>query len=667
MESVDKKPNYMSLSDFDVYLFHEGTLYESYKTMGAHCIVHEGEKGIRFAVWAPNAESVAVAGDFNDWEASRHKMVRIPYSGIWVLFVPELEEGALYKYEIRTPAGETFLKCDPYAFQSEKRPKTASVVRDLERYEWNDQTWLKSKAKKDPYHEPMLVYEMHLGSWKKKKDGTFYSYRELANELIDYVADLGYTHIELMPIMEHPYDRSWGYQITGYYSVTSRYGSPEDFMYFVDCCHQKSIGVILDWVPLHFCKDAHGLANFDGSSLFEPSDERLAERPNWGTRNFDLAKPEVVSFLLSNAMFWLDVYHVDGFRIDAVSSMIYLNHDNANVVPLRNEQGGHENLEAIAFLKKLNEVVFASHPNVLMMAEEATDWPLVSAPTDQGGLGFNYKWNMGWANDVLRYMQLDFPDRPSHHNLLTFSFFYAFSENFILPFSHDELVYGKRSLLNKMPGDYWRKFANLRVLYGYFMTHPGKKLIFMGSEFAQFDEWKDETELDWNLFEFPAHRKFYDFLNALNAFYRDTRCLWRLDHEPEGFEWIDPHNQNQSVITFLRKGKRKGDSCIVVCNFSAEVYHNYRIGVPSPGKYVEMFNSDGECFGGSGQMNARPLTVERKPHHDRPYSLEINVPPLAVTIFMKQTKKRRRGMMEWKGKNASPCCWPAVKDQDLDN
>lgn len=653
MESVEKKYSDISLTDYEIYLFHEGSLFQSYKTFGAHCLVHNGIKGVRFAVWAPHAKCVSVVGDFNDWEGSRHQMMRIPHSGIWVLFVPGLWEGEWYKFEIVTRSSEIVLKADPYAFQSEIRPKTASVVCRLDKFQWQDETWFNTQRKKDSYHEPMLIYEMHLGSWKKKKDGSFYSYRELAEELIDYVVNLGYTHIELMPIMEHPYDRSWGYQLTGYYAVTSRYGKPEDFMYFVDCCHRKGIGVILDWVPVHYCKDAHGLANFDGEPLFESADERLAERPNWGTRNFDFEKPEVVSFLISNAMFWLEAYHVDGFRIDAVSSMVYLNHDNAEAAPIENEQGGGENLAAISFLKKMNEVVFAAHPHVLMMAEEATDWPLVSAPTDKGGLGFNYKWNMGWVNDLLRYMQLDIQDRPYHHNLLTFSFFYAFSENFVLPFSHDELVYGKRSLLNKMPGDYWQKFANLRLLYGYFMTHPGKKMLFMGSEFAQFDEWKDETELDWFLLDLPAHRKFREFFKIVNTFYRNSRCLWRLDHEPEGFEWIDPHNQNQSIITFLRKGKRKGDCCVVVCNFSAEVYHHYRIGVPSQGKYLEMINSDASCFGGSGQVNSAEITVDAEPCHNRPYSMEITVPPLAVTIFMKQTKKRRRGMMvEWKGKDA---------------
>jgi 1,4-alpha-glucan branching enzyme len=629
-------------SDFELYLFHEGNLFQSYQTLGARVVIHQSVKGVRFAVWAPNAREVSVVGNFNQWDGTRHRMERIDRSGIWVLFIAGLEEGELYKYQIKTTCDETILKADPYAYFSETRPKTASIVYRLDKHRWNDDKWMAKRKKKDVYHEPMLVYEIHLGSWKKKENGAFYTYRELADELVDHVVHCGYTHIELMPVMEHPYDRSWGYQVTGYFAVTSRYGTPEDLMYFVDQCHQKGIGVILDWVPVHFCKDAHGLRMFDGTSLYEPIDPSKAERPNWGTCNFDFSKPEVVSFLISNAMFWMDVYHIDGFRIDAVSSMIYLNHDNALPFTIKNEYGGEENLEAVAFLKKLNKAVFKKYPEALMMAEEATDWPMVSAPVHQGGLGFNYKWNMGWVNDLLRYMELDAGERHHHHHLLTFSLFYAFGENFVLPFSHDELVYGKRSLLNKMPGDYWQKFANLRLLYGYLLTHPGKKLLFMGSEFGQFDEWKDETELDWNLFEYDSHSAYYRYFKEITKFYKNTRCLWRLDHETEGFEWIDPHDEKQSVITFMRKGKQKGDYCIVVCNFSPNVYHNYRIGVPSFGKYVEVMNSDALAFGGSGQLNTGEVTALKKPYHNQPYSMEITVPPLAVVIIMKQTKKRRR-------------------------
>ena len=637
-------------SNFDLYLFHEGTLHESYKLLGAHFVTLEEKEGVRFAVWAPHARSVSVVGDFNNWNGEEHQMERIERSGVWVLFVPNLKEGELYKFEIHTLSNEKILKADPYAFYSEVRPRTASVLKRLDSYSWNDTKWMMNRKKEDVYHRPMSIYEIHLGTWKQKaingtvsnesNKGEYYTYRELADELIDYVVEQGFTHIELLPIMEHPFDLSWGYQLTGYYSVTSRYGTPEDFMYLVDLCHQRNIGVILDWVPAHFCKDAHGLGRFDGTPLYEPIDYLRSERPLWGTYNFDFSKPEVVSFLISNAMFWLDVYHVDGFRIDAVSSMVYLNHDNPLPEKLKNQFGGEENLEAIEFLKKLNSTVFEKYPNVLMIAEEATAWPLVTAPTNVGGLGFNFKWNMGWANDVLTYMKLDNSQRPYHHNLLTFSFLYAFSENFILSFSHDDVVHGKASLLNKMSGDYWQKFANLRLLFGYFMTHPGKKSIFMGGEFGQFIEWKDNDQLDWFLLEYESHSKLAHYFKVLQEFYKNSSCLWRLDHEQEGFEWIDPNNNQQSIISFIRKGKRKGDYCIVVCNFSADVYHNFRIGVPSLGKYVEVFNSDSTDFGGSGVCNSQSINVQKQPYHTQKYSMEVTVPPLAISIFMKQTKNR---------------------------
>ncbi|MFJ8265518.1 1,4-alpha-glucan branching protein GlgB [Peribacillus asahii] len=625
----------------DLYLFHEGTLYESYKLFGAHFVKKANQEGVRFTVWAPHARGVSVVGDFNHWNGEKHQMERIERSGIWVLFVPDLKEGELYKYEIHTPSNHIILKADPYAFYSELRPKTASVIKRLDTYNWQDSKWMVHRKKEDVYHKPMSIYEVHSGTWKQKENGEFYTYRELADELIEYVVDNGFTHIELMPVMEHPYDKSWGYQLTGYYSLTSRYGTPEDFMYFVDQCHQHQIGVILDWVPAHFCKDAHGLGKFDGTPLYEPIDFRRAERPAWGTYSFDFSKPEVVSFLISNAMFWMDVYHIDGFRIDAVSSMVYLNHDNPLPERISNQYGEEENLEAIAFIKKLNEAVFHKYPTALMMAEEATDWPLVTSPTDVGGLGFNFKWNMGWVNDILRYMKLDISHRPYHHNLLTFSLFYAFSENFVLSFSHDDVVHGKRSLLNKMPGDYWQKFANLRLLYGYFITHPGKKLLFMGGEFGQFIEWKDEEQLDWLLLDYESHTKLALFFRTLQHFYQQSSCLWRLDHDQEGFEWIDPNNHKQSIISFIRKGKRKGDYALIVCNFSADVHHNFRIGVPSLGKYIEVLNSDDVSFGGTGQCNRQPIAVQKKPYHNQRYSMEITVPPLAISVFMKQTQKRQ--------------------------
>ncbi|MFT4414256.1 1,4-alpha-glucan branching protein GlgB [Fredinandcohnia humi] len=629
-------------SNFELYLFHEGTLLESYKMLGAHLFSYTGTKGVRFSVWAPHAKSISVVGDFNNWTGGEHQLQKVPASGIWVGFIPSLGEGVLYKYEIEDANGTKKLKADPYAFYSEVRPNTASIVKCLSQYEWKDKKWLSQRDRKSSKNKPMLIYELHAGSWKKKQDGTFYTYRELADELLDYVMEHNFTHIELMPIMEHPYDLSWGYQVTGYYSVTSRYGTPEDFMYFVDKCHQHNIGVILDWVPVHFCRDDHGLGKFDGTPLYEPSDSKKADRTQWGTYNFDFTKLEVHSFLLSNLAFWMDVYHIDGFRVDAVSSLIYLNHDNPQPEKLTNQFGGEENLEAIAFIKKANISIFKRFPGVLMIAEEATEYPLVSAPTSIGGLGFNYKWNMGWVNDVLTYMKHHPSDRKFHHNLLTFSFFYAFSENFILPFSHDDVVHGKKSLLDKMPGDYWQKFANLRLLYGYLMTHPGKKLLFMGGEFGQFSEWKELEELDWHLLDYESHAKLSLYFQELHQFYRAFSSLWRLDHDQAGFQWIDADNHIQSVLTFIRRGKRKGDYVIVVCNFSTETYENYRIGVPSLGSYIEVFNSDLEAYGGSNQLNKTPITAVKEAWHNQPYNMTIKVPPLGISIFMKLTNKRQR-------------------------
>ncbi|MFX3617177.1 MAG: 1,4-alpha-glucan branching protein GlgB [Sporolactobacillus sp.] len=628
-------------SDFDLYLFHEGTLHEGYKLFGAHYMSQEGISGFRFTVWAPHAQTVSVVGDFNQWEPGKNILGMVQSSGVWTGWVQNLGEGERYKYAIETPDGTTVLKADPFAFYAEVRPDTASLTCRLDRYKWQDHKWLRQRDKTDTYHRPMTIYECHLGSWEKKDNGELLTYRELAEQLPDYALRHGFTHIELMPIMEHPFDRSWGYQVTGFYAPTSRFGSPEDFMYFIDACHARGIGVILDWAPAHFCRDTHGLGRFDGTPLFEPIDPKLADRPQWGTYNFDFSKNEVISFLISDARFWMDVYHVEGFRIDAVSSMVYLNHNDDLPYRLKNKFGGEENLEGIEFLKKLNQSVFIKFPSALMIAEEATDYPLVTSSVDKGGLGFNYKWNMGWVHDILRYMEYSPSERRSHHQLITFSMLYAYSENFILSFSHDEMVYGKRSLLNKMPGDMWQKFANLRSLYGYFMTHPGKKLLFMGSEFAQFDEWKDVSQLDWQLVkEYETHRSFLNYSSALNKFYQKHSCLWRLDHEGEGFEWIDADNASQSIISFIRNGKRKGDYCVVVCNFTPETYHSYKLGVPSAGKYLEMFNSDAENFGGSGQVNREPVETIEAACHNQPCTVEVTIPPLGLVIFMKQTKKR---------------------------
>jgi 1,4-alpha-glucan branching enzyme len=616
----------------EMELFHQGRLFCAYRFFGAHLCRKQGKEGVRFTVWAPHAQRVSVVGDFNGWCGEGHQMSE-HHSGVWSLFVPGLQQGELYKYEIVTADGQTMVKADPYAFCSELRPGTASVVYPLRAYSWNDEAWRRKKYSQNPLHQPLAIYEVHAGTWKKKADGSFYSYRELADELIPYVKEMGYTHIELLPLAEHPFDRSWGYQITGYFSVTSRYGTPDDFRYFVDVCHQNDIGVILDWVPGHFCKDEQGLRQFDGTPLYEYADPRKAETGEWGTLMFDFGKPEVISFLISNALFWFDQYHVDGLRVDAVASMLYLDFGKSDREWVPNEYSGRENLEAVMFLKRLNEAVFASYPDALMIAEESSAWPRVSAPTYLDGLGFNFKWNMGWMNDVLKYMEMDPIHRKWHHNLLTFSFFYVFSENFVLPLSHDEVVYGKKSLLSKMPGDYWQKFANLRVLYGYMMAHPGKKLLFMGGEFGQFDEWKDETQLDWQLLDYDMHRKMQAYVRALNHIYQKEVALWQYDHKPRGFEWIDPHDYNQSILTFLRQGAHPDETIIVVCNFTPVVYTEYRIGVPQPGVYEECFNSDNPIYGGSGQGNTALLRAVPVPWHNRTHSISITVPPLACVFF----------------------------------
>ena len=625
-------------SSYDFYLFREGSLFRSYRVFGTHLHEQDGVQGVRFTVWAPRAVRVGVAGTFNGWQAHLHPLEKEQNSGVWSVFVPGAKEGDLYKYEIQGPGGAVFLKSDPYAFSSEIRPGTASRVCSLEGYPWHDDWWEQEKINRTVYNEPFLIYEVHLGSWKRREDGSFYTYRDLADELVDYALEMGYTHLEILPLSEHPLDASWGYQATGYFSVTSRFGTPHDFMYFVDRCHQKGLGVILDWVPGHFCKDAHGLRQFDGTSQYEYEDSRRSESAEWDTLHFDLGRPEVICFLISNALFWMDIYHVDGLRVDAVAGMLYLDYGKKGGDWVPNRYGGRENLEAISFLRKLNEQVFKWYPAALMIAEESTQWPQVSAPVYLGGLGFNFKWNMGWMNDILRYMQAEPLYRKWHHNLLTFPIWYAYTENFILPLSHDEVVHGKKSLLDKMPGDYWQKFANLRLILGYMMAHPGKKLLFMGTELGQFDEWKEWDSLDWNLLEYDLHRKMQHYVKELNFFYRRESSLWELDFDPEGFEWIDVDNEEQSIITFLRRGKEKGRACIVLCNFTPVVYHRYRIGVPYPGEYKEIFNSDLTVYGGSGQKNDA-LKASGDGWHNRPFSLEITVPPLAMLIFEAQLKQ----------------------------
>lgn len=624
-------------SDYDFYLFHEGRHFEAYELLGAHLVEENGTDGVRFTVWAPNAQQVRVTGDFTNWQAA-NDLIRISGSGLWSAFVPGVSEGSLYKYVIQTPAGEWIVKADPYAFSAESRPGTASKVVRLDRYSWCDEIWNQRKSAKASYREPMVIYEVHAGSWKRKGNGDFLTYRDLAHELVPYIKEMGYTHVELLPLAEHPFDKSWGYQATGYYAPTSRYGSPDDLMYFVDCCHREGIGVILDWAPGHFCKDDHGLRLFDGTPLYESGWAERAENYGWGTLNFDYGRPEVWSFLISNALFWLEKYHIDGLRVDAVASMLYLDYGkDGGWIP--NKYGGREHLEAIDFIRKLNETVFERFPQALMLAEESTAWPLVTRPAYVGGLGFNYKWNMGWMNDTLRYMSLDPVYRKYEHHLLTFSFMYAFSENFVLPLSHDEVVHGKKSLLDKMPGDYWQKFANLRAFYVYWMTHPGKKLLFMGGEFGHFIEWNEAQGLDWHLLDYPMHQMLHRFVRELNHFYLNHDMLWQLDHEWRGFEWIDCHDSDQSVISFIRKNEQ-GHFLVVVINFTPIVRYNYRIGVPAPGLYQEVFNSDASNFGGSGQQMEEGVHAVAGDWLTRPYSMEIKVPPLGAVILAPVVTRR---------------------------
>lgn len=625
--------NVSPVSEEDLYLFHEGSHFRSYQLLGAHGIEENGTRGVRFTLWAPNAKGVKVVGNFNNWQGHQHALRRVGQSGIWRLFVPHLRFGELYKYEIDTLDGQRLLKADPYAFYAQLRPDTASIVYDLNRYQWQDETWQQEK-KKPAYQQPVLIYEMHLGSWRRGEGNRLLTYRELAEILPEYVVSMGYTHIEIMPVAEHPFDGSWGYQATGYFAITSRYGTPEDFMYLIDCCHKRGIGVIMDWVPGHFCKDDHGLRRFDGTPLYEYPDTQRGENVGWGTANFDLGRKEVLSFLISNALFWLDVYHLDGIRVDAVSNILYLNYGREDGQWTPNQYGGNGNLEGAAFLRKLNEVVFAENSHVLMMAEESTAWPMVSWPTYSGGLGFNFKWNMGWMNDMLRYMAIDPVHRKWNHHLLTFSLMYAFSENFVLPLSHDEVVHGKKSMLNKMPGDYWQKFANLRAFYGYWIAHPGKKLLFMGSEFGQFIEWQDHESLDWHLLESPMHKKMQNYCRELNHFYQREKALWEVDGNWQGFEWIDCSDYTQSVICFMRKAMAQKETLLVICNFTPEVHGSYRIGVPAMGNYQEVFNSDWEEFGGSGQKNAKIVTAESVSWQNQSQSVEITLPPLA-TIYLK--------------------------------
>ncbi len=632
------KISYLEDIDLDAYLFHRGTYFKSYDMMGAHLIKNGTTLGTRFAVWAPSAQTVRLVGSFNDWDGSGFEMKKYKDSSIWTIFIDKDLSGEMYKFEIKSRVGEILYKADPYAFYSEIRPNTASVVWKKDTYTWKDAKWMKARQDKKSYNAPMNIYELHLGSWRHKEDGTHYNYRDLALHLLEYILDMGYTHIEIMPLNEHPFDGSWGYQATGYYSVTSRYGTPDDFKYFVDTFHQNGIGIVMDWVPCHFCRDSHGLRLFDGDPVFESGYQHIADNAQWGTVNFDFSKNEVISFLVSNAVFWFDKYHIDGLRVDAVAFMLYLDYGREHL-KLRNENGSNENLKAVEFIRTLNKTVFEMYPGALMIAEESTSWPLVTAPVHKGGLGFNYKWNMGWMNDMLEYMEKDAVHRKWHHNLITFSLTYAFSENYVLPLSHDEVVHGKKSLLDKMPGDYWQKFANLRVLFGYMMAHPGKKLLFMGGEFGHFIEWNHKRELDWFLLDYDKHLGIKNFVRDLNHVYLSEKAFYTLDDTYDGFDWIDLENLDQSVVSFMRKGK--GDEkVIVVANFTPETYMGYKIGVDEDGLYREILNSDKEEYGGSGVSNTLEISAEEDGWHMRPYHIEINLPPLSVVYYKKIADKK---------------------------
>ena len=624
------------LSDFDLHLMGEGTHYQKYEKMGAHLAIIEGIAGTQFGVWAPNAMRVSVVGDFNHWDGRTHPMRNRGPSGVWELFVPGLAEGAIYKYEIRPSSGGLpLLKSDPYGFRSELRPKTGSVVARLDRHRWSDWAWIEYRAEQDWFTSPVSTYELHLGSWRRvvEEGGRWLTYSELADQLIPYVQQMGYTHVELMPVMEHPFDGSWGYQTLGYFAATSRFGAPEDFMSFVDRLHQAGIGVILDWTPAHFPSDGHGLAEFDGTHLYEHADPRQGRHPDWGTLVFNYGRNEVQNFLISNALFWIDKYHIDGLRVDAVASMLYLDYSRREGEWIPNEFGGRENLAAIAFLKRLNEVVYARHPGVLTIAEESTSWPMVSRPTYLGGLGFSLKWNMGWMNDTLSYFSQEPVHRKYHHSRMTFSMLYAFTENFVLPFSHDEVVHGKASLINKMPGDLWQQFANLRLLYGYMFAHPGKKLMFMGGEFGQREEWNNETSLEWHLLEYTPHRGLQLLTKDLNAVYKNEAALHEVDFDWHGFEWLDCNDADASVLSFVRRAKQPTNLIVVVANCTPVLREDYRVGVPEPGFYREIMNTDAEKYGGTNVGNLGGVHAEAIPWNNRTHSINLRLPSLAAVYF----------------------------------
>ena len=634
---MTEEKTWANISRFQTYLFNSGDNFKSYEMLGSHKVKIDGVDGWRFAVWAPKAVSVRVVGDFNDWNGYDKMLERIETSGVWYGFFTDIEEGMLYKYAIEAENGETYYKADPYAVKSELRPGTASVTKDISNnYKWGDKAWISARSKNSTLTEPMNIYEIHIGSWKIHDDGSFYTYRELADELVPYVKKMGYTHIELMPITVYPFDGSWGYQVTGFFSATTRYGESEDLKYLIDKCHKNHIGIIMDWVPAHFPRDAHGLRMFDGTPVYEYADPRLGEHKDWGTMVFDYSKSEVISFLISSAYFWAEQYHIDGIRVDAVSSMLYRDYSRNDGEWVPNEYGGNGNLEAVDFLKKLNKIMGTEFPNFMMVAEESTAWPLVTAPPENDGLGFNYKWNMGWMNDTLRYMGMDPYFRKDNHSLLTFMMMYAYSENYILPLSHDEVVHGKGSMLNKMFGEYDEKFAAYRTLLGYYMTMPGKKMLFMGGEFGQMLEWRYDDQLEWNVLEIDKHKRLHQYVKDLNHFYMENKALWELDTSWDGFRWVNEADSENSVLSYIRRGRHAADNVVVVANFTPVERPIYKIGVPLAGEYEVVFHSSAVKYGGNKRITKKVYKTKNMQFSDMMYTIEVAIDGNSVMFLKKK-------------------------------
>ena len=634
---MTEEKTWANISRFQTYLFNSGDNFKSYEMLGSHKVKIDGVDGWRFAVWAPKAVSVRVVGDFNDWNGYDKMLERIETSGVWYGFFTDIEEGMLYKYAIEAEDGETYYKADPYAVKSELRPGTASVTKDISNnYKWGDKAWISARGKNSTLTEPMNIYEIHIGSWKIHDDGSFYTYRELADELVPYVKKMGYTHIELMPITEYPFDGSWGYQVTGFFSATTRYGESEDLKYLIDKCHKNHIGIIMDGVPAHFPRDAHGLRMCDGTPVYEYADPRLGEHKDWGTMVFDYSKSEVISFLISSAYFWAEQYHIDGIRVDAVSSMLYRDYSRNDGEWVPNEYGGNGNLEAVDFLKKLNKIMGTEFPNFMMVAEESTAWPLVTAPPENDGLGFNYKWNMGWMNDTLRYMGMDPYFRKDNHSLLTFMMMYAYSENYILPLSHDEVVHGKGSMLNKMFGEYDEKFAAYRTLLGYYMTMPGKKMLFMGGEFGQMLEWRYDDQLEWNVLEIDKHKRLHQYVKDLNHFYMENKALWELDTSWDGFRWVNEADSENSVLSYIRRGRHAADNVVVVANFTPVERPIYKIGVPLAGEYEVVFHSSAVKYGGNKRITKKVYKTKNMQFSDMMYTIEVAIDGNSVMFLKKK-------------------------------